>query len=167
MHEQLEAARAGSALNHQSAKKFLPTGGWGDDSISVPRRRVSGRNQPGSWAYSIMFYMEAQAWIQQTAGLPIAGPNGKVGGSRPGAGSRRAHDPRTGGQKLASDPTNVLLSQSATGRSVWRYGPQQRRRDLGCAQERPVYEPDLDRQDRLCGQRRQRGIQRNGEPARP
>ena len=66
-----------AALNHESAKKFLPTGGWGDDWIGDPDAGL-GQNQPGSWAYSIMFYMEVQAWIQQTAGLPIAGPNGKV-----------------------------------------------------------------------------------------
>ena len=57
-------------LNHESAKKFLPTGGWGNDWIGDPDAGL-GMNQPGSWAYSIMFYMEAQAWIQQTAGLPL------------------------------------------------------------------------------------------------
>ena len=48
-----------AALNHESAKKFLPTGGWGDDWIGDPDAGL-GMNQPGGWAYSIMYYMEAR-----------------------------------------------------------------------------------------------------------
>jgi prepilin-type N-terminal cleavage/methylation domain-containing protein/prepilin-type processing-associated H-X9-DG protein len=60
-----------ACLNHESAKKFLPTGGWGNNWIGDPDAGL-GQDQPGSWAYSIMFFMEAQAWIQQTSGLPFA-----------------------------------------------------------------------------------------------
>ena len=74
-------------------------------------------NQPGGWAYSIMFFMEAQAWIQQTAGLMPAAESYR---GRAGDGGGGHHDSRTGGQELESDPADVLLPQSATGSSVWR-----------------------------------------------
>ena len=63
---------AGAALNHESSKKFLPTGGWGHDWIGDPDQGL-GMNQPGSWAYSIMFFMEANTNIMQSAGLPWTG----------------------------------------------------------------------------------------------
>ena len=61
-----------ACLAHESSKKFLPTGGWGNNWIGDPDAGL-GQGQPGSWCYSIMFFMEAQAWIQQTAGLPFNG----------------------------------------------------------------------------------------------
>ncbi len=59
-----------AALNHESSKKFLPTGGWGHDWIGDPDSGF-GQNQPGGWAYSIMFFMDAATVIEQTAGLPL------------------------------------------------------------------------------------------------
>ncbi len=64
-----------AALNHESAKKFLPTGGWGDNWIGDPDAGL-GQSQPGSWAYSIMFFMEAARQIQITSGLPYQGAQG-------------------------------------------------------------------------------------------
>ncbi len=59
-----------AALNHEATKKFLPTGGWGNQWMGEPDAGF-GQNQPGGWAYSIMFFMEAQTWINQTAGIPF------------------------------------------------------------------------------------------------
>jgi prepilin-type N-terminal cleavage/methylation domain-containing protein/prepilin-type processing-associated H-X9-DG protein len=56
-----------AALNHESAKKFLPTGGWGHDWIGDPDAGL-GAGQPGGWAYSILFFMEGQANIMQASG---------------------------------------------------------------------------------------------------
>ena len=66
-----------AALNHESAKKFLPTGGWGNDWIGDPDAGL-GQNQPGSWAYSIMFFMEAQRGSSRPPACRISGTNGKV-----------------------------------------------------------------------------------------
>ena len=63
---------ATAALNHESSKGFLPTGGWGHNWIGDPDQGF-GVNQPGSWAYSIMFFMEANTNIMQSAGLPWTG----------------------------------------------------------------------------------------------
>jgi prepilin-type N-terminal cleavage/methylation domain-containing protein/prepilin-type processing-associated H-X9-DG protein len=60
---------AAAALNHESAKKFFPTGGWGHNWMGDPDMGL-GQNQPGSWAYSIMFFMEGSTNIMQAAGLP-------------------------------------------------------------------------------------------------
>jgi prepilin-type N-terminal cleavage/methylation domain-containing protein/prepilin-type processing-associated H-X9-DG protein len=57
-------------LNHESAKKFLPTGGWGHNWMGDPDSGL-GQAQPGGWQYSIMFFTDAMANIQQTAGLPF------------------------------------------------------------------------------------------------
>jgi prepilin-type N-terminal cleavage/methylation domain-containing protein/prepilin-type processing-associated H-X9-DG protein len=84
-----------AALNHEASKKFLPTGGWGNCWMGDPDAGL-GQNQPGSWAYSCMFFMEAQAWIQQTSGLPFnSGTGGKFqqGAQVLGAGLNTAQDP--------------------------------------------------------------------------
>ncbi len=60
-----------AALNHEAAKKFLPTGGWGHNWIGDPDAGL-GQSQPGGWAYSIMFFMESAAQIQQTSGMTWA-----------------------------------------------------------------------------------------------
>jgi prepilin-type N-terminal cleavage/methylation domain-containing protein/prepilin-type processing-associated H-X9-DG protein len=57
-----------AALNHEAAKKFLPTGGWGHDWIGDPDAGL-GAGQPGGWAYSILFFMEGQANIMQASGV--------------------------------------------------------------------------------------------------
>ena len=63
---------ATAALDHESSKKFLPTGGWGHNWVGDPDQGL-GMNQPGGWAYSIMFFMEANTNIMQSAGLPYTG----------------------------------------------------------------------------------------------
>jgi prepilin-type N-terminal cleavage/methylation domain-containing protein/prepilin-type processing-associated H-X9-DG protein len=53
--------QVGLALqNHHDAQKFLPSGGWGWKWMADPDRG-SGEKQPGSWAYCMLPYMEAQA----------------------------------------------------------------------------------------------------------
>ena len=47
-------------LTHEHAFAFLPSGGWGYAWVGDPDRG-SGKNQPGSWAYSILPYIEQQA----------------------------------------------------------------------------------------------------------
>jgi prepilin-type N-terminal cleavage/methylation domain-containing protein/prepilin-type processing-associated H-X9-DG protein len=61
-----------AALNHEAAKKFLPSGGWGHNWIGDPDCGL-GAIQPGSWPYSLMFYMEGLANIQQASGLQFTG----------------------------------------------------------------------------------------------
>jgi prepilin-type processing-associated H-X9-DG protein len=44
-------------LNHESAMRRFPTGGWGFAWAGDPDRGT-GRNQPGGWAYSLLPYIE-------------------------------------------------------------------------------------------------------------
>ncbi len=92
-----------AALNHESAKKFLPTGGWGHNWIGDPDAGL-GQNQPGSWAYSIMFFMEAAKNIQQSSGLPWSGPGpngvtkGQMNATMMGCGGTGALTPQQAAQ---------------------------------------------------------------------
>jgi prepilin-type N-terminal cleavage/methylation domain-containing protein/prepilin-type processing-associated H-X9-DG protein len=58
-----------AALNHESSKHFLPSGGWGHDWMGDPDCGL-GANQPGGWAYSLMFFNDGLANIQQASGFP-------------------------------------------------------------------------------------------------
>ncbi len=49
-----------AAPDHESAKKFFPSGGWGHNWIGDPDAGL-GKNQPGGWAYSLIFFMEGAA----------------------------------------------------------------------------------------------------------
>jgi prepilin-type N-terminal cleavage/methylation domain-containing protein/prepilin-type processing-associated H-X9-DG protein len=57
-----------AALNHESTKKFFPSGGWGHDWVGDPDAGL-GAPQSGGWAYSLMFFMEGQAQIQLSSGM--------------------------------------------------------------------------------------------------
>jgi prepilin-type N-terminal cleavage/methylation domain-containing protein len=48
-----------ACLNHESTQKHLPGGGWGFNWGGDPDRG-SGENQPGSWMYNILPYLELQ-----------------------------------------------------------------------------------------------------------
>jgi prepilin-type N-terminal cleavage/methylation domain-containing protein len=47
------------ALNHESAQKFYPTGGWSFDWGPDPDRGFR-RSQPGGWPYNLLTYIEQQ-----------------------------------------------------------------------------------------------------------
>jgi prepilin-type N-terminal cleavage/methylation domain-containing protein len=49
-----------AALSYESAHGHLPTAGWGWGWIGDPDRGV-GLNQPGSWSYQLLPYLEQQA----------------------------------------------------------------------------------------------------------
>jgi prepilin-type N-terminal cleavage/methylation domain-containing protein len=61
-------------LNHESANKFLPVGGWcavrsGDPDLGY------GKAQPGGWPYNILSYIEETALHDMGSGLPTAQKN--------------------------------------------------------------------------------------------
>lgn len=49
-----------AALNHESAQKHFPTGGWGSLWIGDPNRGY-GMDQPGGWAYAVLAYVEGNS----------------------------------------------------------------------------------------------------------
>ncbi len=55
-------------LNHESAMRYLPTGGWGYYWIGDPDKGY-GVNQPGGWAYNILGYIELQNQRNLGAGI--------------------------------------------------------------------------------------------------
>lgn len=46
-------------MNHESTQKRLPTGGWGTDWVGDADRGF-GEEQPGSWLYNVLPYIEEQ-----------------------------------------------------------------------------------------------------------
>jgi prepilin-type N-terminal cleavage/methylation domain-containing protein/prepilin-type processing-associated H-X9-DG protein len=46
-------------LAHEERYKFFPSGGWGWQWVGIPDRG-SNRNQPGSWVYNILPFIEQQ-----------------------------------------------------------------------------------------------------------
>ncbi|MEM8679455.1 MAG: DUF1559 domain-containing protein [Planctomycetota bacterium] len=49
-----------ATLMHENTHRFFPSGGWGKDWTGEPDRGF-GKDQPGSWAFSILPYMEESA----------------------------------------------------------------------------------------------------------
>lgn len=54
---------------HHDAQGYFPSGGWGSGWMADPDQGF-GRNQPGSWMYSILPYMEEQSIRDIGAGSP-------------------------------------------------------------------------------------------------
>ena len=49
-----------AVLQHESAKQYYPTGGWGSLWVGDPNRGAD-EDQPGGWVYNILPYLEQQA----------------------------------------------------------------------------------------------------------
>ncbi len=60
-----------AVLNYEGAQKTLPAGGWHYQWMGDPDRGY-GKDQPGSWAYSILEYLEQSNVRQIAKGLPDA-----------------------------------------------------------------------------------------------
>ncbi len=58
---------AAGALQHEAARGYLPTGGWGWDWVG-DADRGGGANQPGGWAYCILAYVEESTLASLGAG---------------------------------------------------------------------------------------------------
>jgi prepilin-type N-terminal cleavage/methylation domain-containing protein/prepilin-type processing-associated H-X9-DG protein len=57
-------------VTHLDARKHLPSGGWGSRFTADPNRGT-GPDQPGSWYYAILPYMEEQALADLGKGLSV------------------------------------------------------------------------------------------------
>jgi len=57
-----------AALNHESAQGSLPSGGWGKEWTADPNRGF-GADQPGSWLFNVMPYMEESGVYDIAKGL--------------------------------------------------------------------------------------------------
>lgn len=57
-----------ATLNHESAQRHFPSGGWGLDWTADPNRGY-GPDQPGSWFYNILGYMEESALRETGRGM--------------------------------------------------------------------------------------------------
>ena len=62
-----------AALNHESSQGSLPSGGWGKEWTSDPNRGF-GPEQPGSWQFNIMPYMEESGVHEIAKGLSPGSP---------------------------------------------------------------------------------------------
>jgi prepilin-type N-terminal cleavage/methylation domain-containing protein len=60
-----------ACLNFEGAQRALPTGGWGWHWMGDPDAGY-GKNQPGSWLYNILPYLEESSVRTIAAGLPDA-----------------------------------------------------------------------------------------------
>jgi prepilin-type N-terminal cleavage/methylation domain-containing protein len=58
-------------LNHENTFKALPSGGWRYDWIGDPDLG-HGKNQPGSWIFQLLDYLEESSVRQMAAGKPDA-----------------------------------------------------------------------------------------------
>jgi prepilin-type N-terminal cleavage/methylation domain-containing protein/prepilin-type processing-associated H-X9-DG protein len=56
-----------AAIVHESARKSLPTGGWGALWTGDPDRGF-GRRQPGGWIYSVLPFLEEESLFRLGAG---------------------------------------------------------------------------------------------------
>lgn len=62
-----------AAINHLDSQKAYPSGGWGDGFVGSPISGY-GKNQPGSWQYSLLSYMELNNLRQLGAGTTVGTP---------------------------------------------------------------------------------------------
>jgi prepilin-type N-terminal cleavage/methylation domain-containing protein/prepilin-type processing-associated H-X9-DG protein len=60
-----------ACMNHEQANGFFPSGGWGWAWMGDPDGGF-GKNQPGSWAFSLLPYMEYQVLFDMGRGQTAA-----------------------------------------------------------------------------------------------
>jgi prepilin-type N-terminal cleavage/methylation domain-containing protein len=58
-------------LNHVDTKKYFPSGGWGAHWEADPNRG-SGEDQPGSWIYNMLPYIEENALHDLGKGVDVS-----------------------------------------------------------------------------------------------
>ncbi len=61
-----------AATIHEGAHGFFPSGGWGKEWTGDPDRGF-GKSQPGSWAFSLLPYIEEQANFDLARGKTVNG----------------------------------------------------------------------------------------------
>ncbi|MEQ8847723.1 DUF1559 domain-containing protein [Botrimarina sp.] len=62
-----------ASLLHVDTHGFFPSGGWGTRFVAEPTRGY-GRNQPGSWYYSVFAYLEENALRDLGKGETVGSP---------------------------------------------------------------------------------------------
>ena len=60
-----------ACIGHETSHGFFPSGGWSKEWTADPNRGV-GKEQPGSWQYSTLPFLEEQAVYQMGRGLTAA-----------------------------------------------------------------------------------------------
>ena len=63
--------------NHESAYKFLPTGGWGFQWVGDPDRGFDER-QPGGWAFNVLPFIEQSPLHDMGVGMAMSAKAGEV-----------------------------------------------------------------------------------------
>lgn len=63
-----------ACLNHADSRKYLPSGGWGHDWTADPNRGY-GPDQPGSWIYNVLEYIEEGNLRNLGRGLATSSPD--------------------------------------------------------------------------------------------
>ena len=85
--------------------KFFPSGGWGDWWVGCPDMGA-GKNQPGTWTYQLLSYIEESARRGVGQGFKCADPN-----------SRKAL-----GDMIATSLSRILLPHSQSRPSLIQWG---------------------------------------------
>jgi prepilin-type N-terminal cleavage/methylation domain-containing protein len=62
-----------ACLNHEDAHKHFPSGGWGFDWTADPNRGY-GPDQPGSWIYNVLDYLEEPTLRELGDGMAVTDP---------------------------------------------------------------------------------------------
>lgn len=62
-----------AALNHETTHNAFPSGGWGKE-WTADANRGFGPNQPGSWQFNLMPYLEFANLHDLTKGKPVGSP---------------------------------------------------------------------------------------------
>jgi prepilin-type N-terminal cleavage/methylation domain-containing protein len=101
-------------INHEGVQKHFPSGGWGSHWSGDPNRGY-GKEQPGSWCYNILAYMELQNIRQLGAGQSSGSPGWQ-------AGVKKAHQsPIAGFHCPSRRPAKLYLANWPTNGSEFTF----------------------------------------------